>query len=196
MNWEQHRKQCHLICSVQHRKEQGENLSTREQSHPVEDRNISNGDIKNSEECATSLCKTREESEGNDRLKREEFEEDITDYINITVLSNKKKHKLDVSPTWSSTQIWTHITKKIHVPADELKMIHRGRKIDKEVIGECIGHRAVFQAIGVEALSEEGLDSQNVDYVMDKMKTDRNTAISALRLKGDVIDAILYLGNR
>ncbi|KAJ8028425.1 hypothetical protein HOLleu_30645 [Holothuria leucospilota] len=86
--------------------------------------------------------------------------------------------------------------KKIRVPAEKLKLIHKGRKINKDNILEVVKERAVFQAIGVEALSEEGLNSESVSYIMGQMNVDRNSAITALRLKGDVIDAILYLGNK
>lgn len=111
-------------------------------------------------------------------------------------MSNKKKHKLNVNITLSSTQMWDNIAAKIHVPAEQLKMIHKGHKIDKDDIHRVMAEKAVFQAIGMESLNEEGLDPDNISYIMRKMSTDRNTAISALRLKGDVIDAILYLGNR
>lgn len=125
-----------------------------------------------------------------------DLENTSNEYVRITVMSNRTKHKLTVNVSTDGDNLWDEISRKIRVPADELKLIHKGRKINKNSILEVAKERAVFQAIGVETLSEEGLNSESVSYIMRQMNVDRNSAIAALKLKGDVVDAILYLGNK
>lgn len=151
-----------------------------------------------SDTCDVSLIANvdLDDSERKSKETLSDLEVTPNEFVRITVMSNKTKHKLTVNVSSQGNILWEEISRKIRVPADKLKLIHKGRKINKDNILEVVKERAVFQAVGVEALSEEGLDSESVSYIMGQMNVDRNSAITALRLKGDVIDAILYLGNK
>ena len=65
-----------------------------------------------------------------------------------------------------------------------------------DTIGLLVKDKAVFQAIGEVAENEDGLESGHIDCIMTRLGVDRNQAVKALRQTGDVVDAILYLGNK
>ncbi|PIK44323.1 hypothetical protein BSL78_18830 [Apostichopus japonicus] len=195
-DWSNHKRLCQVIADRQSGDQEMKISHKLCMDQTANNRIQSDKEVNNSKD--SHFTQTFSAFADNERTEKhsESNDNDAAKFVNITVMSNKKKHKLNVNITLSSTQMWDNIAAKIHVPAEQLKMIHKGHKIDKDDIHRVMAEKAVFQAIGMESLNEEGLDPDNISYIMRKMSTDRNTAISALRLKGDVIDAILYLGNR
>ena len=114
----------------------------------------------------------------------------------IIVKCQRDKHCISINHEWEATQMLSHICEKIKIPAGKLKLVHKGKLVNEGNLRACIKERAMFQAIGEVAESEEGLDPSHVDRVVSKLGVNRNDAIGALRLKGDVTDAILYLANK
>ncbi|XP_071479496.1 uncharacterized protein [Diadema antillarum] len=124
-------------------------------------------------------------------------ESDLRDPVTITVKCNKSKHQMLMDrQAPSGADIMAQIACTVRIPASHLKLIHRGKLVTPDTIRDSLRDRAVFQAIGEVAESEEGLRPKDIDIVMDRIKVDRNTAIRALRATGDVVDAILHIGNR
>ena len=59
-----------------------------------------------------------------------------------------------------------------------------------------IANKAVFQVIGEQAASGAGLDTRDIDVLMQQLNVERNVAIQALRRKGDLMDAMLDVANK
>ncbi|XP_038055133.1 uncharacterized protein LOC119727351 [Patiria miniata] len=114
----------------------------------------------------------------------------------ITVKCQRDKHQIHVNSEWEASRMLSHISEEIRIPMDKLKLVHKGKLVNKQNAKDFVKDKAVFQAIGEMSESEEGLDPSQIDRIMSKIRVERNEAIRALRLKGDVIDAILYLGNK
>ncbi|XP_013391371.1 nascent polypeptide-associated complex subunit alpha-like [Lingula anatina] len=114
----------------------------------------------------------------------------------IIVKGNKEKHKLPIQKHWSGEDIMQQIAHTVQIPLSKLKLICQGKLMGQGNIKEFITEKAVFQALGEKAESEEGLEKQDIEVVMKQMNIDRNTAIKALRKTDNVIDAIIELGNR
>ncbi len=49
---------------------------------------------------------------------------------------------------------------------------------------------------GELAESEEGVDSTDIDIIMQQLRVDRNTAVKALKSTGDVVDAMLEISSK
>ena len=116
--------------------------------------------------------------------------------VSITVKASKTKHKLSLQTNWCAPDILKYISYSVQIPLDKLKLICKGCLLTKENIVNFVKEKAVFQAIGEKAEDEVGLDNTDIDVLMRQLHVDRNDAIKALKEKGDVIDAMLYIGNK
>ncbi|XP_022079530.1 uncharacterized protein LOC110973198 [Acanthaster planci] len=114
----------------------------------------------------------------------------------IVVKCQRDRHQIHVNSGWEASTMLSQISEKVRIPTEKLKLVHKGKLVSEQNVKDCVKDKAVFQAIGEVSESEEGLDPAVINLVMSKIKVDRNEAIRALRLKGDVTDAILYLGNK
>ncbi|XP_041483718.1 uncharacterized protein LOC121430498, partial [Lytechinus variegatus] len=121
---------------------------------------------------------------------------DIRDPVTVTVKTSKQKHHVTLDRSSTGTGLLADISRTVCIPVQQMKLIHRGKIMNTENIRDTLKEKAVFQAIGEVAENEEGLSGKDITCVMSQIKVDRNTAIKALRQKGNAIDAILYLGNR
>ena len=66
-----------------------------------------------------------------------------------------------------------------------------------DIVCSYVKNKAIFQAIGEVSENEDGLETGHIDCIMSRTGVERNDAVKALReTQGDVIDAILYLGNK
>eukprot|EP00057_Strongylocentrotus_purpuratus_P010240 XP_011664714.1 PREDICTED: uncharacterized protein LOC100889826 isoform X1 [Strongylocentrotus purpuratus] len=120
----------------------------------------------------------------------------IRDPVTIAVKTSKQKHCVTLDRQSTGTSLMADISRAACIPFEQMKLIHKGKLMNPDIIHETLKDRAVFQAIGEVAENEEGLSGKDITCVMDQMKVDRNTAIKALRNTKNAIDAILYLGNK
>lgn len=117
-------------------------------------------------------------------------------YSTITVKSNREKHNIDIQKTWTGQNVFKVLANKLKIPLDTLKIIHKGKVMTHDNIQSCIKDKALFQAIGEQAANEEGVDKRDIELMMKQLKISRNEAVLSLKRKGDVIDAILDIGNK
>ncbi len=89
------------------------------------------------------------------------------------------------------------IANHIHIASDRLKLIHKGKRYTKENWHDLVLLPAMtFLSIGEQNEDETGVNAKDVECLIHQLKVDRNTAIKALKLHPNIIDAILYLGNK
>jgi hypothetical protein len=89
------------------------------------------------------------------------------------------------------------IANHIHISSDRLKLIYKGKRYTKENWHDLILlPNMIFLSIGEQNEDETDINPKDIDCVIHQMKVDRNTAIKALKLYPNIIDAILYLGNK
>lgn len=117
-------------------------------------------------------------------------------YSNIIVKSNREKHSIDIQRTWTGQNVFKVLACKLKIPLDTLKIINKGKVMTPDIIQSCIEDKALFQAIGEQAANEDGVDKRDIELMMKHLKISRNEAVLSLKRKGDVIDAILEIGNK
>ena len=89
------------------------------------------------------------------------------------------------------------IAQHIHIPFDRLKLIYKGKRYTKENWHDLtLVENMTFLSIGEQHEDETDINSKDIDCLIQQMKVDRNTAVRALKLHPNPIDAILYLGNK
>lgn len=117
--------------------------------------------------------------------------------VTIKVKANKSKLTLNIGEHFTGEGIMTAIASRTRIPVDKMKVIHKGRLMNAENVMAVIKPNALFQVIGETMENEDGLESHDIDVVKQQAGVERNNAIRALRaVNGDVIEAILYLGNK
>jgi NACalpha-BTF3-like transcription factor len=105
--------------------------------------------------------------------------------------------QLDTQSNLSKSEQFNMIAKHIHIPSDRLKLIYKGKRytIDNWHDLSLIPNMN-FLSIGEQNEDDTDVNTKDVECVMHQMNIDRNTVIRALKLHPNVIDAILYLGNK
>src|SRR5690349_10206193 len=104
---------------------------------------------------------------------------------------------LDDQPNLSKSEQFNMIANHIHIPSDRLKLIYKGKRYTKENWYDLtLTPNMTFLSIGEQNEDETDIDTKDIECIMNQMKVDRNTAIKALKLHPNTIDAILYLGNK
>ena len=90
------------------------------------------------------------------------------------------------------------IAQFIRVPPDRLKLIYKGKKYTEANWADLsLVPQMTFLSIGEQNEDETDVNGKDVECIMKQMQVDRNTAVRALKLhSNDVVDAILYLGNK
>ncbi len=116
--------------------------------------------------------------------------------ITVVVKANKQKHHIDLQEHLTAADIIKIFAYNLQIPFDKLKLIHKGKFITEKNIKDFVKNKAVFQAFGEKAESEEGLQSEDIDILMKQLSVDRNVAVKALKKEGDVVDAILHITNK
>lgn len=119
----------------------------------------------------------------------------------IIVKCNHKKHKIDLIDveTHPGSEIMKQLAKQLHIPLSSLKVVGKGKLLHPENIRDILIQCKcrIFQAFGEESEDEGGLDVDDIEAIMERLHVGRNDAIRSLRsCNGDLIDAILELGNK
>ncbi|CAF1403620.1 unnamed protein product [Rotaria sordida] len=104
---------------------------------------------------------------------------------------------LDNQLNLSKLEQFNMIANHIHIPSDRLKLIYKGKRYTKENWQDLLLiPNMTFLSIGEQNEDETDISTKDIECIIQQMKVDRNTAIKTLKLYPNVIDAILYLGNK
>lgn len=115
--------------------------------------------------------------------------------VKIVIKHNKVKQELTVSKSDNGDSILQVISDSVSIPKSKLKLIHKGKIITSDNIKEMLFDRALFLVFGEISESEEGLEKADIDLIVGQLGIDRNLAIRTLRKTGNVLDAIIEIGN-
>ena len=97
----------------------------------------------------------------------------------------------------SKTEQFDMIANHIRIPSDRLKLIYKGKRYTKENWHDLsLLPNMTFLSIGEQNEDETDMNAKDIECIMTQIKVNRNTAIRALKLYPNVIDAILYIGNK
>lgn len=104
---------------------------------------------------------------------------------------------LDNEPNLSKSEQFNMIANHIHIPSDRLKLIYKGKRYTNENWQDLnLISNMIFLSIGEQNEDDTDINSKDIECLMKQMTIDRNIAIKALKLHPNIIDAILYLGNK
>lgn len=104
---------------------------------------------------------------------------------------------LENSPDDNKRKQFELISQQIRIPTDRLKLIYKGKRFTEQNWHETVlVPNMIFLSIGEQNEDESDLNAKDIDCIVHQLKVDRNAAIRALKLHPDVVDAILYLGNK
>jgi hypothetical protein len=123
----------------------------------------------------------------------------MTSSIPISIKYGTKTYHmyLDNQPDLSKSEQFNLIANHLHISSDRLKLIYKGKRYTKENWQDLILiSNMTFLSIGEQNEDETDVNSKDIERLIEQMKVDRNTAVKALKLHPDIIDAILYLGNK
>lgn len=115
--------------------------------------------------------------------------------VTIIIKHNKVKRELTVSPTENGNFILQIVSDSVNIPVSKLKLIHKGQIATCDNINNMLFNKALFLAFGEISESEEGLEKTEIDLIVKQLNVERNLAIRILRKTGNVLDAIIELGN-
>ncbi|KAH3835139.1 uncharacterized protein LOC127878930 [Dreissena polymorpha] len=109
----------------------------------------------------------------------------------ITVKYNKDKRSLNVQLSWTGEALYKYFAHSLHIPLENLKIIHKGKIMSRENIIETVKNKAVYQVFGEAAENEDDVDQRDIAVMMEQTGMDRNRVVRVLKKKGDLIDALL-----
>lgn len=115
--------------------------------------------------------------------------------IKIYIKHNKVKSELIVSLNDNGSSVLQIISDHLSIPVSKLKLINKGKIVTCDNIKDMLFNKAVFLAFGEIAESEDGLEQSDIDLIVKQLNVDRNLAIKCLRKTGNVVDAIIEIGN-
>jgi len=115
--------------------------------------------------------------------------------VKIVIKHNKVKEELTVSKSDTGDSILQVISDSVSIPKSKLKLIHKGTIATSDNIKEMLFDKALFLAFGEISESEEGLERADIDLIVEQLGIDRNLAVRTLRKAGNVLDAIIEIGN-
>lgn len=129
--------------------------------------------------------------------QRDNKAENVTEKetVKIVIKHNKVKQELTVSKSDNGDSILQVISDSVSIPKSKLKLIHKGKIITSDNIKEMLFDRALFLVFGEISESEKGLEKADIDLIVGQLGIDRNLAIRTLRKTGNVLDAIIEIGN-
>lgn len=116
--------------------------------------------------------------------------------VTVFIKHDKMKHKLCVPTAENGKIILQMISDAVSIPVSKLKLIHKGKMATCDNIQEMLFNKALFLAFGEVCESEDGLEKADIDLIVKQLDAERSLAIKVLRETGNVLDAIIKLGNR
>ncbi|XP_048738253.1 uncharacterized protein LOC125652855 isoform X2 [Ostrea edulis] len=118
------------------------------------------------------------------------------EHTDIVVKANRQKQTISIQENWDGCMIYRFLSHRLQIPLDRLKVIHKGKIVNADSMRECIQRKAVFQVFGEKAEDASGVDNRDIDLMMRQLNISRNDAIVALKKHGDVVDAMLDIGQK
>lgn len=115
--------------------------------------------------------------------------------VTIIIKHNKCKHELSVQKQLPGKALLQVISNALCIPVSKLKLIHKGKMVTSDNIHGMLFDKALFLAFGEVSESEEGLEKTDIDLIVKQLDVERNLAVKVLRKTGNVLDAILEIGN-
>ena len=115
--------------------------------------------------------------------------------VAIIIKHNKVKQELSVPSTENGDAILQMISHCVGIPVSKLKLIHKGKMVTRDNIQSMLFNKALFLAFGEISESEEGLIKEDIDLIVKQLGVERNLAVKVLRKNGNVVDAIIEIGN-
>ncbi|KAL9973764.1 hypothetical protein ACROYT_G020260 [Oculina patagonica] len=115
--------------------------------------------------------------------------------VTIVIKHNKVKQELAVLITDNGNSILQVISDSVRIPISKLKLIHKGKIATCDNIKDMVVDKALFLAFGEVSESEEGLEKTDIDLIIKQLDVERNVAVRVLRKTGNVLDAIIEIGN-
>lgn len=104
---------------------------------------------------------------------------------------------LDTHPDLSKSDQFDSIANYIHISPTRLKLIYKGKQFTKETWPNLnLIPNMTLLSIGEQNEDETNVNTNDIECLMKQMNVDRNSAIKTLKLHPNIIDAILYLGNK
>lgn len=141
------------------------------------------------DDVTEGICSTSSK----DRKKVENALENKT--VTIVIKHNKAKHELCVQTTDNGKAILQVISDSVSIPVSKLKLVHKGKMATCDNIRDILYNKALFLAFGEISESEDGLEKADVDLIVKQLGVERNLAVRVLRRTGNVLDAIIEIGN-
>ena len=115
--------------------------------------------------------------------------------VAIIIKHNKVRQELSVPSTENGDAILQMISHCVGIPVSKLKLIHKGKMVTRDNIQSMLFNKALFLAFGEISESEEGLIKEDIDLIVKQLGVERNLAVKVLRKNGNVVDAIIEIGN-
>ncbi|CAF0853749.1 unnamed protein product [Didymodactylos carnosus] len=118
--------------------------------------------------------------------------------LKLIIKHASKTYHLNIDCQEFATKLkqWEAISSHIHVSSDKMKLICKGKCYTKENCHEFnVTPNMTCMLIGEIDEDETDVNKTDIDCLVRQLKTDRNTAIRALKKYPDIVDAILYIGN-
>lgn len=138
-------------------------------------------------------CDSEKESSTKNAILPEKMTDGYT--VTIFIKHNKVKSQLTVSLTDDGSSILQIISDYVSIPVSKLKLIHKGKIATIDNIKDMLCNKALFLAFGEISEDEEGLEHSDIDLIVKQLNVERNLAIKILRKTGNVLDAIIEIGN-
>lgn len=115
--------------------------------------------------------------------------------VTIIIKHNKVRQELSVPSTENGDAILLMISHYVGIPVSKLKLIHKGKMVTRDNIQSMLFNKALFLAFGEISEIEEGLEKEDIDLIVKQLGVERNLAVKVLRKNGNVVDAIIEIGN-
>ena len=115
--------------------------------------------------------------------------------VTVFIKHDKMKHKLCVPTAENGQTILQMISDAVSIPVSKLKLIHKGKMATCDNILEMLFNKALFLAFGEVCESDDGLEKADIDLIVKQLDVERNLAVKVLRKTGNVLDAIIEIGN-
>ncbi|KAJ1197880.1 hypothetical protein NDU88_001725 [Pleurodeles waltl] len=127
---------------------------------------------------------------------KDEETSDRRNEVLIRVKYNHVKHELRIPKHAVKEEPLAHIANHLGIPVERMRLICKGKQMNKENISHFLKANAIFQAFGEQAEPEDGLEVKDIEVLMAQMSVERSVAVKALRKTGDLIDAIFYVSDK
>lgn len=137
------------------------------------------------------FCPPSSESQQSDHDQKVHIQDSVT----IVIKHRKARHELCIPRGINGEATLQLICTAICIPVSKLKLIHKGKMATSDNIQSMLFNKSLFLAFGEVSESEEGLEKADIDLIVNQLNVERNLVVRVLRKTGNVLDAMLEIGN-